>query len=347
VGFKGLTRLLGATGDGTVMIRSEFDLESEDLVVVALEERVDRDALSSLIARRAAKPTLLILPKWNTVPDPMKKGWVSKAGLVDTDFLGGLLEGIAELKITPTRTPQNARATGQDLLSGITLPTPALSQSISGEDVIPMLTLQGRTLLAEVGDQALYVLADPDIMNNHGLANPRTARAAVEIIRRLNSTGAKSVGFDLTLNGFSRQANVLKLIFEPPFLALTLALFVAALLAGFHGASRFGPERRPERVIAFGKAALVDNSAGVLRMAGREHRTGEAYAQLVREEAKRRVGAPALLKDDSLDAYLDRFAGPGGLSFTELANSIRAARDRHELLSAARALFQWKKDISQ
>ena len=114
-------------------------------------------------------------------------------------------------------------------------------------------------------------LADPDLINNHGLRNAETARAALALIDALNSTGARQVDFDLTMNGLGARGaapNLLQLAFEPPFLAMTLALFVAALLAGLHGAFRFGPARREERAIAFGKAALVENSAGLIRLAG-------------------------------------------------------------------------------
>ncbi len=344
VGFKGLTRLLDAMGDDPAMIRSELDLDTEDLLVIALEERLDQDALVTLVERRSSKPTLIILPKWYTAPDPINQGWVAKAGPVDPAFIGELIGDLGDLKISQTKTA--ATAAGTDLLRGLSLPAPALSQTLSGENTIPLLTVEGRALLAQVGDRPLYILADPDIMNNHGLAEPATARAAAEIIGRLNSTGAETVSFDLTLNGFGREANALKLLLEPPFLALALAVLAAAVLAGIHGAFRFGPERRPERLLAFGKAALVDNSAGLLRMARREHRAGGAYAELMREEAARGAGVAATLKGDALDAYLDRISGREP-RFTDLAARLEAADDRYELLQAARALFQWKKDISQ
>ncbi len=39
-------------------------------------------------------------------------------------------------------------------------------------------------------------------MNNHGLKDPRTARAALQILAALNSTGAETVSFDFTLHAF-------------------------------------------------------------------------------------------------------------------------------------------------
>jgi hypothetical protein len=134
-------------------------------------------------------------------------------------------------------------------------------------------------------------------------------------------------------------------MFEPPFLAMTLALLVAAFLAGLYGVSRFGPVRRPERAIAFGKAALVENSAALVRLAGREVRLGGAYADLVRDEAARAGAAPPHLQGEALEVYLDRFSKPGEPVFQQLAWDVREAPDRAMLLTAARALFAWKKDM--
>ena len=134
-------------------------------------------------------------------------------------------------------------------------------------------------------------------------------------------------------------------MFEPPFLAMTVALLVAALLAGLYGVGRFGPARRPVRAIPFGKAALVENSAGLVRQAGREVRLGGTYADLVRDEAARAGAAPSHLQGEALEAYLDRFAKPGETPFRPLAAAVRDAGDRAGLLAAARALFAWKKDM--
>jgi hypothetical protein len=125
---------------------------------------------------------------------------------------------------------------------------------------------------------------------------------------------------------------------------MTLALVIAALLAGFHGAIRFGQARREARAIALGKAALVDNSAGLIRLARREVHMGPAYAEFIQQETARAIGAPSGLSGEALDDYLDRLTRRGP-TFTELATALVKTRDRQSMAAAARALFQWKKDI--
>ena len=345
VGFKGLVDLVEYSGGGAAMLRSEADLDTEDLVVVAIDERTDEDALAAMVKRREAKPTLLILPKWLTVNHQSVPGWVNSAGLRGPRYIE---RGLAKVEpVTIERWEGGGKAKGAVWLEGIELPAPAIAQTISSPGSTALVsTPDGKALLAQFPGGPLYVLADPDLMNNQGLKDPRRAEAALQILNALNSTGAETVSFDLTLNGFGRKASVLRLAFEPPFLALTLALFVAALLAGLHGAFRFGPERHEERAIAFGKAALVENSAGLFRSARREHRAAGAYADLVAEEAARGAGAPANLRGEELEEYLDRLAPAGAARFSELARRARNAANRDELLRAARALFYWKKDLT-
>lgn len=347
VGFKGLVDLVGHSGGTAHLIRAEEELGTEDLLVLAIDERTERKALAALMRTRAAKPTLLILPKWLTVQDDLQPGWVYAGGLHEPAFVSKLL---AELRPIGIDQDKKSRGTayGAGWLEGISVPVPERAQSLSGEGVTPLIaTAGGKALMAQIGEQPHYVLADPDLMNNHGLKDPRTARAALQILASLNSTGAETVSFDLTANGFGRKPNALRLLFEPPFLALTLALFVAALLAGLHGAFRFGPERREERAIAFGKSALVENSAGLVRLVRREHRAGRAYADVVAEEAARASGAPPNLRGSDLEAYLDRLSPPDAPRYSDLAARARAASDRGELVDAARALSLWKKELIQ
>ena len=345
-GFKGLVTLVGEFHDA-YLIEGPEDLDLEDLIVVTLEERTRAEDVSRLLERRRGKATLIVLPKWLTVRDPARRGWVRARG----PYAGGAaarLLGEVEIAVVETARALPRTVEGEDILDGLRLPVPQSPQLISGKGIAPLARLPGRgALVARLGDQPHYVVADPDLLNNHGLRDPAAALAALRLIEGLNATDAESVNFDLTLNGVgtTERPNILRTAFEPPFLVMTLALLAAALLAGLHGAFRFGPARREERAIAFGKAALVENSAGLIRLAGRESRLGGAYAEMVRQEAARATGAHQWLREGEIDSYLDRLGKTGGPGFSELAARLYLARDRHALVAAARALFQWKKEI--
>jgi hypothetical protein len=123
---------------------------------------------------------------------------------------------------------------------------------------------------------------------------------------------------------------------------MTLALAAVLALVGWQALARFGPARLRARAIAFGKTALVDNAATLVRRAGREATLGTRYAQVIRERAVAAFGVPARLRDAALDGYLDRLRGRA--RFTELALAAAEARDRRALTDAARALHDWMGD---
>ena len=295
--------------------------------------------------RRADRPTLIILPKWRTIPNLRGGQWVTAVG-------PGAGNGVAHrlgFRLDIARDPQpGAPATGAGPIEGINVPPPALPQVIEGEGLVPLLTLPdgGGTLLAQIEGRPHYILADPDLLNNYGTHDPARARAALALLDALNRSESGGINFATFTDVIAPREppGLLRLLIEPPFLAMTLALVIAALLAGLHGAIRFGQPRREPRTIALGKAALVENSAGLIRLARREIHMSTAYAEYIQQEAARTVGAPPGLTGAALDDYLDRLTRRGP-TFSELATALVQTRDRQSMAAAARALFQWKKDI--
>ena len=345
-GFSGLVALAGEFRD-TRLVRDPAALDDENLLVVTLEPRTSPGELQRLLERRIGRPTLVILPKWATLPDPGHRGWVRTIGPGVGEMSGRLIDKDARVDIA--ENAPGGRVEGLGILEGLSVPAPDRPQTIADDEIEPLLTLRGGgTLLGKLRARAVYVAADPDLFNNHGMSNAATARAALRILDELNETGAREIDFDLTLNGpggiQEQHPNMLRTVFEPPFLPMTLAMVVAALLAGLHGAFRFGPVRREARALPFGKAALVQNSAGLIRLARREASLGGAYAAVLRNEAARAAAAPQWLSDEQLDAYLDRLTRPGSERFSTLAARLRDADDRVSLIEAAQNLFQWKKD---
>lgn len=340
-GFKGLVALARHRFE-TGLVRDPAALAAPDLVVAAVQERTSPADLAALLQRRLGRPTLIVLPKWITRPDPQRPGWVRALGPGAGAFAQRLFGDDVQIAIEQG----GGSAEGTDLLSGLALPLPESTQSISGSQLTPIVRARQGALIAQYREQPHYVLADPDLLNNHGLRDPRRAAAALDLVAALGAPGGKRVLFDLTLTGLGAgvSPNALRLAFEPPFLVLTLALLVAAVLAGLHGAFRFGPIRPERRAIPLGKAALVENAAGLIRLAGREAHLGAAYADVIRADTARAAAMPAWLQGDALDTHLDRL-GRDGPKFTELAARLTGAESRHTLTEAARSLHQWKQKV--
>ena len=224
-------------------------------------------------------------------------------------------------------------------------------QTISGDAINDVLIdPKGRIILGRIPDTGIYILSEPDLLNNLGMADLSRAHFATDLINALKSD-EKPVYFDLTKHGFQRTRNMLKLAFEPPFGAATLTAFIAALILAWRSGVRFGPSRREKRAYALGKRALADNSASLIRMAGREHRYGASYAALISRLAARATGAPRDLHGDALDRFLDRFIAvrrkDDASSIQDLRDAAAKADNRASLIDAARRLFQWKQELDR
>ncbi|GGA53705.1 DUF4350 domain-containing protein [Sphingomonas psychrolutea] len=338
IGYSGIVRLAEATGHNPQIVRDPRKLATEDLVVLTPEAAATD--MTKMIEVRQGKPTLVILPKWETAADQFHPGWVRFVDLKSTSEPDGVL---APKNVLKTRRYSSG---GRPLLGVSWMPAtirfrgPKPVQTISGPDLTPLITDdQGHIVLAQIGEHPFYVLADPDLLSNIGMRDAGQARAALDLLDFLNATGAKSIAFDVTLNGFGHGPSPLKLAFDPPFLAMTLAIAIAVLLAGIQATARFGVTQRRARAIAFGKTALIDNTAALVRKAGRHGALGPRYLDLVRERARTVLGVPSRLRDQAYDAYLDRLGGRA--RFSELAEQARVATDPRAMLQAAQALHHW------
>jgi hypothetical protein len=343
-GFSGLVRLAEATGRHPIVVRAVNQLGSENLAIVTPES--SGTDLTDILERRGPRVTLVILPKWETQRDTMRSGWVRVVDLLPQIVPENVLAPAYELKIARIKERgtrlQTVHASAMQDLGFV---SPEVTQVLSGSEIEPVLIdPKGRVVLAKIGDQPLYVLADPDLLNNHGMANAKQAAAALALLDLLNSTDAESVLFDVTANGLGHSRSPLRLAFDPPFLAVTITIFVGMLLAGWQALVRFGEPRRPQRALAFGKTALVENTAALIRKAGRETHLASRYVDTIRERATALFRLPPWLKGPELDERLDTL--PARTKFTTLAAAAESARHRDELLTAARKLNQWLKEVS-
>ncbi|MEA3063882.1 MAG: hypothetical protein QOJ27_310 [Sphingomonadales bacterium] len=339
-GFSGIVRLARATGRNPLIVRNEQMLDTEDLVVLTPETGATQ--LGGILSRRTGKPTLVVMPKWWTIADRSHPGWVRAKGLRPLADLERTFAPSHELKVErrrgggkPLRT-----LTGQAPAEMLFI-APGPLQTAAGPDFEPIVADEdGQPVLVKVRDQALYLLSDPDLLSNRAMADRRRAAAALALLDFLNATGAKSIVFDVTLNGLGQSRSPLRLVFDPPFLAVTLAIAAALLLAGLQAIARFGPARRPQRAIAFGKAALIDNAAALVRQARREAALGGRYAEMIRDRAVTVFAVPPRLRDLAINDYLDKLGGRG--RFSALAAAAAEARGREDVLAAAQALHRWQ-----
>ncbi|WP_076073080.1 hypothetical protein [Sphingomonas montana] len=340
-GYSGIVRLTQAIGRNPRLIRAEAGWDTEDLVIATPEHgTVD---IGKFVTARRGRATLIVLPKWATTPDEQTKGWVDMSGLLPAKDPAAMLEPGTTMPVTRRRSGARPLRPMRWVPQSLAVAAPRPVQTVRSAALTALVEDDaGGIVLGRLNDTNIYILADPDLLNNHGIRRIARARAAVDLLDFINATGAQGMAFDVTLNGLGHGRSPLRLAFEPPFLAMTLAITAALVLVGWQALVRFGPARPPVRAIAFGKTALIDNSAMIVRKAGREGGLGGRYAALVRERARTIFGVPAHLTDEAADGYLDRLQGTA--RFTQLAADAQRASHPADMLAAAQALHQWQQE---
>lgn len=341
-GYAALVDLAKAGGLAARPGRDDTSVRSAGLLVLTPTINTAPDEITRLVRERKGAPTLVILPKWLTRRLPYPQGWVESAGTVPPEGAAMLLLPLLpKLTLADDAMPGGARVWDGDA-PGLVLTAPNNPRTITAA-VDPVLSdAAGRVLLGWSARHNLYVLAEPDLLNNSGLAKLPAAKAAVQLLAVHGGRRPGGVVLDVTLNGLGIGQSLLRTALEPPFLALTLALVIAGLLAAWHGLMRFGTPQPAPRAIPFGKLALVDNAAGLIRMAGREADMAPRYAAVTAEAAATRLRAPVGLDAAGQAAWL----AARGTGFAHLAYDAAAASTPEDALTAAKALYRWQETLA-
>jgi hypothetical protein len=332
--YSAVIEYLRAAGT-TVEIDRSSENEDAGLLVLTPPLTATAEDITEQVDGHGSRPILVVLPRWLSMPHQTARGWVYRAGDADPRRM------LAEAPFSVQASLSNSRSSGAD--GGFALP--ATVRTLSGPGLSPVLAAaDGRAIVAQLDRRpSVMILADADLIANHGVATPQRARGAVALLNYL--APGQPITFDVQLNGFGGGRSLLRLAFTPPFLGLTLCLIAAGLLSLWSGFARFGPAWREARTIAFGKAGLVANSARLIVQAGRVRGFARTYADQVRDSVARRLHAPPGLSGTDLDRWLDRFPGRRDVRYSRLVADLAAARTTTETVARARALGQWRKDI--
>jgi len=348
-GYGALPNILRNLGVPVVMNRGVLTEEASDsLLVLTPNPDTQPEEIEDI---RHDGAILIVLPKWQAIPDAKHPGWVRTIGALPPD---------ATLAPLPDALRENSELIARKGPATVALRRPSGTpfgaatkveglRTLSGPHWIPVVVDdQNHPVLVMHKELRTYVLADPDLINTQGLKTLAGARTGVALIDMARAQTSPVI-FDLTLHGLKRSRNLLRLMLEPPLLGMTLVLAALAAFVGFQAIIRFGPAQETGRIIALGKRGLADNTAGLVRLARREHHMAAPYALLVRAAVARAIGAPRHLSDASLDAFLDRVGRTNGAAdtYSSLAEQARAAKTAGDLMRVAGALYRWNQELTR
>jgi hypothetical protein len=319
------------------------------LLVVAeprLGDAAQERALRLVIGPASA--ALLVLPKWQGVEDAERPGWISAANLVGRDEVEQVLDaaGIgARLVRVPAGEPVGWDAGGIAVRPSIVMP-----QLLEGGGLEPVIRCRQGILAGWAPTRAgrMLVLADPDLLSNHGLLRPGNAAAAIDILEEARR-GREAVVIDETLHGFGRDPGFFRMLFDYPLVLASIQslLVVAVLLWAAMG--RFGaPEpHRPD--LEEGKETLVENIAMLLRLGDHSAHALERYLGFAVAEVRAALHVPDALPAPRAAEWLDGNAAARGLDLrlADLEADVGrvGARRLPRALPVALRIHRWRKEM--
>jgi len=336
---------------GFRVVRGEHDvlaqLGTNGILILAEPTRAvsDRSGNGTLMA---AETILVVLPKWNIRRSEERDDWIGEAQLWPEDVARAVL-------VTITGPGEVVRVTQPSgLKNTLAIPDPTVSgsiQLIKNSKLKPIVAADQGVLLGEFkqGRRKIWVLADPDPIENHGIGKGDNLAFSTAILRAMSAGKPGTLVFDETLHGFQRSTpSALKFLFEFPFNLVALQVAAAVVLLLMASMGRFGTPEIPDRVLHAGKRDLISNTASLIDHAGHHAAIQRRYIAMVLQDTARQLRAPGQLNDQELARWLDRTGAARGLRSDCVALLGRIAaksRDLVSLFAEARAIHRWRKDM--
>jgi len=239
-------------------------------------------------------------------------------------------------------------------------------QSVTGPNLVPVLTgPNGQVLLSRVivtGNRPqtavpVYLLSDPDLLDNQILADPARTLTALNLVKALTPaskakpTPKPTYVFNLTFNALGFDHDLLHALSRPPYIGVPLALAIAALGLVWAAFARFGPPRLEEARPALGRGVriLADNAARLMAVTLKETKLGPAYAQMVRDQVLKIRGYRQIDARESADDLADRISQiyKATHSYSDLRAQAARVVTVHQLIDVALRLHTWKTEIAK
>src|ERR1043166_2616343 len=238
IGHVGIADTLQRLGLPVIKSRNNSaDKLGKDGVLVLAEPRanaVNEPAMRALLDARAV---VLVLPKWTGRASQTTPGWLAKAEEKPPSQAQWVLNLVAGGEVVREREMPVWQT---NLLAR--KPHPATPvQLMRSDGMRPIVAAPAGMLVGELNrNRSIWVLADPDVIANHGIGEAENAAFTLAIINRLRGRNGPVV-FDATIHGYrERPTNPLALMVQFPFVVATAQVAVALVLLLWATLARFG-----------------------------------------------------------------------------------------------------------
>ena len=307
---------------------------------IVLEPRSPQD-LKALLASRTQ--TLVVLPKWRGYTRPYGEhlASVSAIDIAQVQALARVIADDAEVVRPPSAGPWHHEVFHGD-------PTLSHPQLLRSSKLCPLVSSGEDMLIARVCRQpSIFVLADPDVIANHGLWRGDNAVLAMSFVSLMrNGDGPVVLPGAPGRQPVKSKPSVWRLAFEPPFVLITVTALVAIAVAVWLAAMRFGPPAAEAPDRPPGVHTLIEVAARLLGARAGD-RLLRRYAELVVLDLGRRLHAPRAVSGIAeTGAWLDasRHGEASELKYAVLAQRIDSAGPA-ETVARAAELHRWREEV--
>ncbi|HEY0990485.1 MAG TPA: DUF4350 domain-containing protein [Kofleriaceae bacterium] len=348
IGHRGLVRLLEKLDVPVVVSRSDSGDKAQRGLLLVIEPTVTDNASGDRLRRLVASAprTLVVLPKWFGSTE-RGNAWIEDAHLLPLDEVVPVLLALDldRVAIARERGPADwavAPGAARPVLREPQLLSPGTLTEVVAARRGELLV---GSVLRDDGDRAIYVLGDPDVLNNVGLRTPENARFAIDLIDRLRDGGP--VVIDETLHGYAQQPSLVRALLQFPLVLATLQVLVCGVLVVWAAMVRFGPRREAPPPIAPGKDFLIRNTAALLHYGGPHAHALKRYLQLTVAAVRHALHAPSLAPT-AMTAWLERVrtARGGAISLVELEQAVETADTPARTVEVADQVFRWRMEMT-
>jgi hypothetical protein len=294
---------------------------------------------------------LLVLPKWTGLPGGSHPGWIAQALPLPPNAARAAGQ-VANVEIVRAQRVSywSHNEIGRN---------PAIAeggvQLMKSARLRPVVATDSGMLVGELrsGGRTLWILSDPDVMQNHGIADPDNAVFAVGLINALRGP-AGNVVFDEVVHGFEETASSpFRLLFEFPFVLATIQGLIAIALLLWATMRRFGAPVALPPPLPSGKRSLIEATANLLDIARHRPIIVRRYVHAIVQDVAQQLHAPGGL---SGTAQIEWLAGTA--RGREACTDVGAVVSKADALVAggrgtgamlpmlARDVFRWKREVT-
>jgi hypothetical protein len=352
IGHAGIADVLQRLGVTVIKSReSSADKLGKDGVLVLAEPRPTAISEPALRALLDARAVLLVLPKWTGRASEKNPGWLATAEEKppsQAQWVLNLVAGGGEV-VRESQMP----AWTTNLLGGRRPQLERPVQLMRSGALRPIVGAPAGILVGELNQKrTVWVLADPDVIANHGIAQADNAALTLAIINRLRGRNGPVV-FDETIHGFVAQpANPLALLFQFPFVVATFQVVAALALLLWATMARFGAPQSAPPALSAGRQGLLLNVAQLITFAGHGQVMVRRYVQETVRETAQQLHAPRGLTGQGLAAWLTRVGQARGVTVdcAAVIREVEQLPDRRRgdlapLVRIARDIHRWRREI--